>query len=159
MTKVSIKGFELRNITHFLGHEQEDCYQGFIYYNGKKVGYYSDDSWGGCGIINFDNVEYDKLFRDMAKEYLKVRYAKEKLLQDCYDMVFTDLLQLNSAYKDFVKGKQKGFQIMAILSINGAWCSEECYSFKNEISLRYFAKKENLTIEKVFKSEKDFIID
>ena len=71
MIKPSIKGFELRNVKHFLGHEQEDCYQGYIYYKGKKVGYYSDDSWGGSAIIDFDNIEYDKLFRDKAKEYLE----------------------------------------------------------------------------------------
>ena len=159
MIKTSIKGFELRNVKHFLGHEQEDCYQGYIYYKGKKVGYYSDDSWGGSAIIDFDNIEYDKLFRDKAKEYLEERYAKDKMLHDFYDMFFTDLLQLISAHNDFIKAKRDGYQLMAILSIDGAWVSEQCISFANEESLKYYASKEKLTIEKVFREDKDFILD
>lgn len=159
MVKASIKGFELRNITHFLGHEQEDCYQGFIYYKGKKVGYYSDDSWGGQAIIDFFNEGIDKVFNQNAKEYLKERYPKDTLMHDFTDMFFTDILQLISIHNDLINDKKEGFQFIAILSQDGAWCSERAVSFVNEQGLKKYVLENNLIVEKIFREDADFIID
>ena len=51
----SINGIELKAIKEFRGHEYEPLVQGNIYYNGKKVGWYSQDSWGGDDHIDLDS--------------------------------------------------------------------------------------------------------
>ena len=65
-----INGFELKGIKTFKGHEGEPCQQGNIYYKGKRVGWFSDDSWGGCMDIRFDSLEIEKLFKETICKYV-----------------------------------------------------------------------------------------
>ena len=46
----TIYGFSLKGIKTFKGREGEGC-QGDIYYDGKKVGWYSDNADGGMADI------------------------------------------------------------------------------------------------------------
>ena len=55
----SIKGIELKNIKTFRGVEYPVNYQGNIYYNGKKLGFWSQDSWGGPDSYDFNTDELD----------------------------------------------------------------------------------------------------
>lgn len=48
-----INGVELKNLHGFTGHEGY-CYQGNVYLNGKKLGFWSQDSWGGSDDFDFD---------------------------------------------------------------------------------------------------------
>ena len=64
-----VNGFELKGIKEFKGHEGEPCFQGNIYLNGKKVGWFTDDSWGGCKRIDFEDSELHYFFANIAKRY------------------------------------------------------------------------------------------
>lgn len=66
-----INGFELKGVKEFKGHEGEPCYQGNIYLNGKKVGYFSSSYTMGPMDIRFDKAEIEVLFKKTAEEYIK----------------------------------------------------------------------------------------
>ena len=63
----SIKGITLKNVKDFRGHEGEDLVQGDVYYKGKKVGFYSQDAWGGMDNFNLD-YSLDKELRNKINE-------------------------------------------------------------------------------------------
>ena len=56
----SINGVEVKNLNHFKGHEGETCLQGNVYLNGKKLGFWSQDSWGGPDLFEFDETLLDE---------------------------------------------------------------------------------------------------
>lgn len=63
---------ELRGLKGFKGHEGEPLFQSNIYMNGKKIGDWSDDSWGGPMAINFKDASAESSFTDFAKTILAV---------------------------------------------------------------------------------------
>lgn len=120
----SIKGIELRNIKDFRGHEQEELTQGDVYYKGKKVGYYSQDAWGGMDIFDLDwqnlSKELMKEVKDITDNYIGGKLFKklddlydkqynitwEHREQKGYEYLFMDLLQLlahEETYKKYAK--------------------------------------------------------
>lgn len=71
----SIYGFQIKNTVTFQGREGQG-YQGDIYYNGKKVGWYNDAADGGMPGIDFRqngklNQEVQNAFDKAVKEYYK----------------------------------------------------------------------------------------
>ena len=52
----SINGVSIKAFKKFRGHEGEEPYQGNVYYNGKKLGFWSQDAHGGI----CDNFEFDE---------------------------------------------------------------------------------------------------
>ena len=119
----SIKGIELKNVKDFRGHEGEDLVQGDVYYKGKKVGYYSQDAWGGMDIFDLDydldtelrkeiknitdnyvgNVLFKKL-DDLYNETYKINFVMPKVKG--YEYLFSDLLELldqENLYKKYSK--------------------------------------------------------
>lgn len=59
-----INGVEVRALKSFTGREGE-CLQGTVYLNGKKLGFWSQDSWGGPDQFDFDV----RLLDDACKKY------------------------------------------------------------------------------------------
>ena len=60
----SINGVSLKKLSYFVGHEG-GCFQGDVYLDGKKLGFWSQDSWGGP-----DNFEFEQSpIIERAKEY------------------------------------------------------------------------------------------
>lgn len=49
----TINGVEVKALKSFVGREGE-CLQGTVYLNGKKLGFWSQDSWGGPDQFDFD---------------------------------------------------------------------------------------------------------
>ena len=120
----SINGIELKGIKEFKGHEFEDLIQGNIYYKGKKVGWYSQDSWGGCDHIELDytlpknllkeindildNYESETLFNGISllyDEQYNVKF-KHKIFKGG-EFLFGDLIQLNDFEKVYKKHTKK----------------------------------------------------
>jgi hypothetical protein len=114
-----LKGFELKNITNFRGHEGEPLMQGNVYYKNKKVGFWSQDSWGGPDNFTLD-YGLDKELRDKINKILfeyvggkifrkldELTYGKDfKLEQKGYEFFFCDLIQLKNhedTYKKYSK--------------------------------------------------------
>lgn len=118
-----INEFELKNITEFRGHEGEDLIQGDVYYKGKKVGYYSQDAWGGMDIFDIDyklpndlQIEINKkakeykggiLFKDIDTLYDKTYNCDFSTMKRVgYEYLFMDLIQLHEheeLYKKYTK--------------------------------------------------------
>lgn len=127
-----IKGIELKNIKKFRGHEGEELMQGNIYYNNKKVGFYSQDSWGGPDIVNLDydldadtrdkvndimeNYIGGKLFEKLDNLYNETYHVDFKYEQKGYEYLFMDLLQLKDHEDLYKKYKKKhGWDNIAII--------------------------------------------
>ena len=118
-----IKGIELKNITDFRGHEGEELTQANVYYKGKKVGYYSQDAWGGQDIFNLDydldketkdkvneivnNYIGGKLFEKLDDLYNETYHVDFKYEQKGYEYLFMDLLQLKDHEDLYKKYKKK----------------------------------------------------
>ena len=121
-----IKGIELKNIRDFRGHEGEPLTQGDVYYKGKKVGFYSQDSWGGPDIFNLDydlDKDLTKEINDIVNNYIgNVLFKKLDDLynkqynvnfhyeQKGYEYLFMDLLQLME-FEDLYKEYSKKFGV------------------------------------------------
>ena len=168
-----IKGIELRNIRDFRGHEGEPLTQGDVYYKGKKVGFYSQDSWGGPDILNLD---YD-LDKDLAKEIndifhnynggilfknLDDLYAKQyhcenlfKIEQKGYEYLFMDLLQLIE-FEDLYKEYSKKFGVDKIAIIYKDLFDRAIYG--NRFDIDTSIKFPGTTIFE-YNSLKDFVIN
>lgn len=168
-----IKGIELRNIRDFRGHEGEPLTQGDVYYKGKKVGFYSQDSWGGPDILNLDydlDKDLEKEINDIFHNYnggilfkkLDDLYAKQynceelfELEQKGYEYLFMDLLQLmehEETYKEF----SKKFNNDRIYIIYNDLFTKSIYSNKNDVDMELIFP--NKTYFK-YSSLKDFVID
>ena len=118
----SIKGIELKNVKEFLGHEEETLVQGNVYYKGKKVGYYSQDAWGGPDIFRLDydldskirkeieeitnNYIGNELFRELD-QLSGLDYTKFNFVPRGYEYLFMDLLQLLEHEKLYKKYSKK----------------------------------------------------
>lgn len=92
----SINGLTLKNIVEFKGHEGEPLFQGNIYYNNKKVGFFSQDSWGGE-----EHVQVDKAVADLFKDYQCKDYDFKGIVWAIYDVC--DLLDKEKEYKRVIK--------------------------------------------------------
>ena len=74
--------FTIDQIKGFRGHEGETCLQGVILLNNKKVGEWSEDSWGGPHQFSFTNVKIEKDFNDEANKHpVAVAFENEMLEQ------------------------------------------------------------------------------
>lgn len=102
-----IKGFELKKIVNFRGHEGEDLIQGDVYYNGKRVGYYSQDAWGGMDIFDIDwklDMELKKKIKEISDNYLGNILFKK--IDDLYGLTY------NFTLKDGKKYEPKGYEYL-----------------------------------------------
>lgn len=108
----SINGISIKGRKNFLGHEGEPLCQGNVYLNNKKLGFWSQDSWGGPDRFILD-PKYSKALLDQAviarnpdKAYhgtsgdrtYVIEYNLEQLLGDC-----VELAEEEQSYKKAVK--------------------------------------------------------
>ena len=108
----SINGISIKGMKNFLGHEGEPLCQGNVYLNNKKLGFWSQDSWGGPDRFILD-PKYSKALLDQAviarnpdKAYhgtsgdrtYVIEYNLEQLLGDC-----VELAEEEQSYKKAVK--------------------------------------------------------
>ena len=147
----SINGITVKAVKMFRGHEGEPCYQGNVYVGGKKIGFWSNDSWGGC-----DNFMFDKPYseRKLAKKVSELHpecikthtrpdgstYTMEYSLEN----LFADLLVLQEDEKDFKKAIKDGFSGIMIETdgyhqINWS-LNEKIMALSNEEILEKFKK-------------------
>lgn len=120
---ISIKNISVKNIKNFLGHEQEPLVQCDVCYQGKKVAFYSQDSWGGEDRLDFDyNLPFEKrkelknIFEKSAKEYIQERidkgekvefYAEHKEWYNATTFIL-DIIELNDIAKYYKKVEKQG---------------------------------------------------
>lgn len=102
----SINGITIRNLKKFTGHEGESLYQGNIYLNNKKLGFWSQDFSGGC-----DNYEFDYHLLDEAVEKFRMSELVEDKYKDitCADTLLARLLNLIDDEKMYNKARRDGY--------------------------------------------------
>ena len=135
----SISGVSLKNLKYFVGHEG-GCFQGDVYIDGKKQGFWSQDSWGGPDHFEFDATEIEK----RAKEYFKknpfvdiveLQRSGKKVeevdfnnlpmrseLPEIESILMDDLASLTDMFKQYKKWAKNGYTYLVKLEcIHGLW--------------------------------------
>lgn len=118
-----IHGIELKGVKTFRDHEGASIAQGNIYVEGKKVGEWSQDSWGGPDIISMDKGYSEKAFNDAIKKVhpdakkCKSRTHEFELEYDA-EILMSDLLKLNDEEKTYKKFVKSGYTTICIVSDN-----------------------------------------
>ena len=162
-----INGVELKAVKRFTDHEGAQIAQANVYVNGKKVGFWSQDSWGGPD--NYYGIEdvitqKAKLFKDGCPS--DARYYD---FQDDPDIFMDHLLHLAEDEKVFKKYIKDGFSTLLIVT-DGYHIS--MVRFKDKLTKRDIETRSPKTIEsmkenmfknvtprvKVFNSIKDFTV-
>jgi hypothetical protein len=112
----SINGITVKAIKEFRGHEGEPLYQGNIYLGNKKIGFWSQDSWGGPDNICLDEPYRVVKLEDKVKElnrHKKETFAREDgseySIEYSLDILFGDLMEMIDDEKVFKKAIKNGY--------------------------------------------------
>jgi len=109
----SINGVEVKNLKKFVGHEGE-CEQGNVYLNGKKLGFWSQDSWGGPDTFDFDESALDKACSDFKAGFPdSYKYKEFCDSKDVFIGYVTELKNIESYLK---KDYKKGFKTTVLVT-------------------------------------------
>jgi len=133
----SINGLSLKAVKEFKGHEGEPVFQGNLYLNGKKLGFWSQDSWGGPDRFQLD-APYSQ--RQLNQSVIALNPEKSRHIDTRgesfsldYDLEYLlfDLLELTQDEKDFKKAIKAG-QAGILIATDGyhqtTWQLPESYT-------------------------------
>lgn len=102
----SIKGIELKGVRTFRGMEYPVNYQGNVYFNSKKLGFWSQDGNGGSDHYEFNTDDLDRV----AKEY----YGEDSIYDlDCLLGEVLNLLEYEKEYKKAIKEHFSAFVVIS----------------------------------------------
>ena len=159
----SINGICVKGIKDFKGHEGEPLCQGNLYLNNKKIGFWSQDSWGGPDHFILDQGFDYRLLNDAVKtlnaeKSEMVGPAGNQFLRE-YDLEYLmiDLLDLNYDEKAFKNAVKKGYSAI-VVATDGynqvVWNLPQSYlDMSNEGILKVLAKEiKNATESTFFKN-------
>lgn len=154
----SIKGIQIKNVKSFRGNEWPENFQGNVYFNGKKMGFWSQDSWGGPDYFEFDTTELDK----KAKEF----YGEDSIYG--LDCLMGEILALIDYEKTFKKIVKNGYTALVVITDGNLETSvyvprlkdkdailKECKPFVEKFKAKAINKDEIKTL--VFTDLTDFI--
>lgn len=161
----SLNGVEIKNLKKFSGHEGEPLNQGTVYYNGRKLGYWSEDSHGGCNHYDFDTKQLEKAFFTYKSKFVGTK-SYEYMDVDSF---MADVIGFMLLEKEYKKGLKKGDSVIAFsMSLGSGMYS--CVSVSSEkeaqqyigelesniLKYCYGGRAENRLFTKVFKGLDDF---
>ena len=154
----SIYGFTLKNRKTFQGLDWQGN-QGDLLYKCKKVAWYNDSGNGGsCDIVCYDN-SYAPILEETIKSYFKERpiITEYRELEGDEDLFMAELLQLMDDKKEYKKAVKKGYScIVRYTDVN----THFSYSMmRNEDTAQKMSNRTDITELKIYRSEKDFIIE
>ena len=110
----SINGVAIKNLKMFRGHEGEALAQGSIYLNGKRLGTWSQDSWGGPDQFDFDeSILKEACINFKAGFPEDYRYRE---VCDEPDVFLGDLLKLVNLEKAFKGYFKRGYKTAIAVS-------------------------------------------
>ena len=147
----SINGITVKAIKQFRGREGEPLYQGNVYLGNKKIGWWSQDSHGGCDNIYLDapykvrELEYKvkELNRDKAKTYERSDGSKYTI-DYSLDIMFGDLMTMHEDEKEFKDAVKHGYAGVMLVTdgyhVFGWNLSKETLAHSNDSILKGFAK-------------------
>lgn len=114
----SINGISIKSLKMFHGHEGEELFQGNVYKDGKKLGFWSQDFSGGvCDNFDFDETPV----AEAAEAYKNFSGKVEKDTKEYFDASFfmSELAELTDIEKEFKKWKKKGYPSIIIVKGGG----------------------------------------
>ena len=105
----SINGIQIKSLKDFKDHEGITISQGNIYYKGQKLGFWSEDTWGGPDMYHFDESILDEeVKRYVASDMVKDEY-KEFSDLGCLLAELRNLMDIEKGYKKCVKAGYKTY--------------------------------------------------
>ena len=177
-----IYGVELKAVKRFVGHEGY-CYQGNVYKDGKKVGFWSQDSWGGPDEYDFNTEILNEVIEKMKTssyyrkhfvepENKRINIPVDRLYEFLdTDTLMNDLIILKDDESTYKKYAKQGYPITVIISDGYHVCT---VAFAENTGEDYITKKiesiknremkkgtfyKNAHIEtKIYRSLEDFVI-
>ena len=146
----SINGISVKALKTFKGHEGEPCCQGNLYVGTKKIGFWSQDSWGGCDNFMLDRP-YSELMLDRKVKELNadkaetvtrydgtkatVEYTLERLMSD-----LMALIQDEKIYKAAIKDGFKGVLLVSDgYHLFGWQLNESAMKVSTDVLLKHYA--------------------
>ena len=154
----SIYGFTLKNRKTFQGLDWQGN-QGDLCYKGKKVARDNDSGNGGsCDIVYYDN-SYASILEETIKRYFKERpiITEDGELDGDEDLFMAELLQLMDDEKEYKKAVKKGYS--CLVTYTDAKMHFSYSMMCNEDTAQKMSNCTDITELKIYRSEKDFIIE
>ena len=147
----NINGITLKAVKMFRGHEGEPCYQGNVYIGTKKIGFWSQDSWGGCDNFMFDKPYSKRKLESIVKNLNKDKVKTHKLpngndfvYEYSLERLFIDLLALQDDEKEFKRVIKNGLKAIMIVTDGYhqiSWgLNDNAIDVPNEVLLKQFSK-------------------
>jgi len=110
----SINGITLKARTDFRGHEGEPCSQGNLYLGNKKIGFWSQSSYGGPDEVRLEPGLSEEKLNDKIRELNKGK--SEALGGYKLDLLMEDLLNLQNAEKIYKQSLKKGYTALFVVT-------------------------------------------
>ena len=150
----SLNGVNIRNLKSFRGHEGEPLWQGSVYHNGRKLGFWSQDAHGGSDNYDFNSklLEYPTL---AWKSALKGTKYYEYLEVDGFMSVVSAIMDLEKEYK---KAEKKGYPVacIGINLVDGYWSMVSALHKTTAENRK--SEIENAILKRADKGEEKFVI-
>lgn len=150
----SLNGVTIRNFKSFRGHEGEPLWQGSVYHNGRKLGFWSQDAHGGSDNFDFNSKLLD--YPTLAwKSALKGTKYYEYLDVDGFLAVVSAIMDLEKEYK---KAEKKGYPVacIGINLVDGYWSMVSALHKSTAESRK--AEIENTILKRADKGEEKFVV-
>ena len=119
----SINGITVKALKEFRGHEGEPLFQGNLYLGNKKIGFWSQDSHGGCDNIYLDapySITKLKEKVKMLNQHHKRTFARTGgsaiILDYDLELLFGDLMVMQADEKDYKKAVKNGFHGVLLIT-------------------------------------------
>ena len=107
----SINGVSIKSLKTFASHDGCACLQGMVYLNGKRLGLWSQDAWGGPDRFEFRESVLDEQLNSY-KETNRVKPEYKDIFN--LEMFLYELVKLADREKEYKKSFKKGYQILAV---------------------------------------------
>lgn len=119
----SINGITVKALKQFRGHEGEPLFQGNLYLGNKKIGFWSQDSHGGCDNIYLDAPYSKAKLREKVKtlnQHHNRTFARTGgsafILEYDLELLFGDLMVMQADEKDYKKAVKNGFKGVLLIT-------------------------------------------
>lgn len=152
----TIYGFSIKKLNTFMGREGEGS-QGDIYYNGKKVGWYSNNADGGMADIKFDGSwEQRRDMERLLKEATVKYYARFPLtgefavLEPDEELFMENLVGFTLDEKEFKKYQKEGYIGMAVFQKRGDPYREYVHLFRREEAMNLFQGRMDIESARIY---------
>ena len=147
----SINGITVKSLKKFKGHEGEPLYQGNVYLGNKKIGWWSQDSWGGPDTCYLDEPYRIRKLEAKVKE---LNHDKEAaftrndgstyLIDYSLEIMFGDLMELKHDEDMFKSAVKNGFAGVLLVTdgyhVFGWNLNKETTDLSDDIILMQFTK-------------------